>query len=42
MQGLFGIGQMISYIVMCADHYLYFLYDALIFMAHSIDSFVPY
>ena len=36
------MGQMTSYIIMCTAHYLYFLCDALIVMAHSIDSFVTY
>ena len=42
LQGSFGMGQMTSYIIMCTGHYLYFLCDALIAMAHSIDSFVTY
>ena len=42
LQGSFGMGQMTSYIIMCTAHYLYFLCDALIVMAYSIDSLVTY
>ena len=42
LHGSFGMEQMTSYIFICTVHYLYVLCDALIVMAHSIDSFVTY
>ena len=42
LQGSFGMGQITSLIIMSTAHYLYFLCDALIVMAHSIDSLVTY
>ena len=40
--GIIGMGQMAPYTVICTSHYLYFIWDALIVVAHSVDSFVTY